>query len=231
MSSLRRPSVLVFDVNETLSDMAPMADRFEEVGAPGHLSQVWFAALLRDAFALTVAGVMEPFSRLAAEGLRVSLAHLPLNRRLEDAVQHILDGFATLKVHPDVPEGIAALADLGVRLATLSNGQASVAERLLEGADLERSFERFLSVDGAGIWKPARGAYAYALAECNIDPGDAMLVAVHPWDIDGAQRAGLATAWINRGDGHYPGYFAQPDLTATSLGHLAEQLREMHLDS
>ena len=30
-----RPEVIVFDVNETLSDLAPMAQRFEDVGAPG----------------------------------------------------------------------------------------------------------------------------------------------------------------------------------------------------
>ena len=34
----RRPALLVFDVNETLSDMAPIAARFQEVGAPPHLS-------------------------------------------------------------------------------------------------------------------------------------------------------------------------------------------------
>jgi 2-haloacid dehalogenase len=45
-----RPSVIVFDVNETLSDMAPLAGRFAEVGAPGLLARVWFAALLRDGF-------------------------------------------------------------------------------------------------------------------------------------------------------------------------------------
>jgi len=30
----RLPALLVFDVNETLSDMAPLVARFEEVGAP-----------------------------------------------------------------------------------------------------------------------------------------------------------------------------------------------------
>lgn len=29
-----RPSVIVFDVNETLSDMSPMGARFADVGAP-----------------------------------------------------------------------------------------------------------------------------------------------------------------------------------------------------
>ena len=42
-----RPGVIVFDVNETLSDMAPMASRFADVGAPGLLARVWFSTLLR----------------------------------------------------------------------------------------------------------------------------------------------------------------------------------------
>ena len=44
----RRPTILVFDVNETLSDMSPMGQRFEDVGAPEHLAKTWFAGLLRD---------------------------------------------------------------------------------------------------------------------------------------------------------------------------------------
>ena len=43
-----RPSVVVFDFNETLSDMEPMAQRFAHVGAPEHLAELWFATVLRD---------------------------------------------------------------------------------------------------------------------------------------------------------------------------------------
>src|ERR1044072_8096996 len=52
----RAPEVLIFDVNETLSDMAPMAGRFRDVGVPGEEATSWFAALLRDGFAPTAAG-------------------------------------------------------------------------------------------------------------------------------------------------------------------------------
>ena len=41
------PAVVLFDVNETLSDMAPLAGRFEELGASPLLAATWFAALLR----------------------------------------------------------------------------------------------------------------------------------------------------------------------------------------
>lgn len=217
----RRPTVLVFDVNETLSDMSPMAARFEDVGAAGHLAKTWFASLLRDGFALTAVDVNESFSHIAAEALRATLHGLSLNRGTDQAVQHIMDGFAGLEVHRDVPDGIRALSNLGIRLVTLTNGAASVAEGLFDRAGIRGHFERLLSVEDAGIWKPAPGAYAYAIEQCDIDPMDAMLVAVHPWDIDGASRAGLATAWINRTGGPYPEYFESPDHRPASLTDLA----------
>ncbi|MDJ0459334.1 haloacid dehalogenase type II, partial [Arthrobacter sp. NQ7] len=49
-------SVVVFDVNETLSDMSPMGERFREVGAPAEMARLWFATLLRDGFALAASG-------------------------------------------------------------------------------------------------------------------------------------------------------------------------------
>ena len=107
---------------------------------------------------------------------------------------------------------------------TLSNGSASVAEALFDRAGIRSHFEALLSVEDAGLWKPAAGAYAYALERSGVDPMDAMLVAVHPWDIDGAARAGLATAWINRAGDPYPEYFRAPDLSPRSLAELADQL-------
>lgn len=221
----RGPSLLLFDVNETLSDMSPMGQRFEDVGAPAHLAKTWFAGLLRDGFALTAVDASEPFARLAAEALRVSLHGLSLNVGGEEAVEHIMTGFAGLGVHGDVPDGIRALRALGIRLVTLSNGSASVAEELFDRAGIRDHFEALLSVEQAGAWKPAARAYAYALEQCGVDPVDAMLVAVHPWDIDGAARAGLATAWLDRTGGPYPGYFRAPDLAPRSLVELADQLR------
>lgn len=215
------PKVLVFDVNETLSDMSPMGQRFEDVGVPAPEAKAWFAGLLRDGFALTAVGVNEPFATLAAEALRVALDPHPLDRSTEEAVEHIMEGFGGLPVHADVPAGIGSLRDRGIRLVTLSNGSVSVAEGLFERAGVREHFEALLSVEEAGRWKPAPEAYAYALDRTGVDAEDAMLVAVHPWDIDGAGRAGLATAWINRSGGPYPAYFRAPDLVAGSLTELA----------
>ena len=221
----RLPRLLIFDVNETLSDMSPMASRFADVGAQAHLATSWFAGVLRDGFALTSVDASDSFARIASESLRGGLHGVSLNRGVEEAVSHITDGFSGLPVHSDVPDGIRALSGLGIRLVTLSNGSASVAEALFDRAGIRHYFERLLTVEDAGRWKPAPEAYAYALQQCGVDPEDAMLVAVHPWDTDGASRAGLATAWLNRTGGPYPAYFRAPDLRTSSLSDLADQLR------
>ncbi|ORI20480.1 haloacid dehalogenase, type II [Rhodococcus sp. 1163] len=220
----RRPRVIVFDVNETLSDMSTMPERFVDVGATSPLAGSWFGGLLRDGFALSAAGNAGKFADVGSRLLKAMLHGVQLNRPLDAAVEHIMDGFLRLDVHPDVADGVTALAEIGIRMITLSNGSVGVAEKLLDSAGLLSRFEMLLSVDAVGEWKPAAHAYEYALAQCDVDdPREAMLVAVHPWDIDGASRAGLATAWLNRDGGGYPDYFHAPDLEATSLVRLAQR--------
>jgi len=220
-----RPTLVLFDVNETLSDLQPLRARFEEVGAPGRLLELWFASTLRDGFALTAAGAYADFRTVALGVLRGQLTQVEaLRRDPGDAAEHIAAGFGELDVHPDVPEGVRRFADAGVRMATLSNGAAEVAEKLLERATLSDLVERRLSVDEMRRWKPAPEPYRHAVRELAVSPGESVLVAVHPWDIDGAKRAGLQAAWLNRKRAPYPDFFERPDATAETLGGLAEAL-------
>ena len=218
------PLVVAFDVNETLSDMSPMAARFTEVGAPAQLAGTWFAAVLRDGFALMAAGRSKPFSDVAADDLRVLLHGVRLDRALDAAVEHVMHGFSSLSVHPDVVAGVEQMGELGLRLVTLSNGSAQVAAGLLERAGIADRFERLLSVEQAGQWEPAPSSYAYAARECAVEPARMMLVAVHAWDIDGAHRAGLSTAWIDRTGAPYPAVCSPPAVQAASLVDLAAHL-------
>jgi 2-haloacid dehalogenase len=119
---------------------------------------------------------------------------------------------------------VRALGEQGCRLVTLSNGAAAVADRLLTGAGLRDEFEMLLSVEDAGMWKPHPRAYAYAASACAVDPADMLMVATHPWDLEGAARAGLRTAWVNRTGAGYPSVFAAPDHTVEGVDGLAELL-------
>lgn len=216
--------MIVFDVNQTLSDLAPLAERFGEVGAPPELATAWFAGVLRDGIALATTGEIAPFADIAQAELEWVLRPVVGEEALPDAVRHVLDGLGSLDVHPDVVDGVRALRNRDIELVTLSNGAASIAERLFERAGIRDQFSRLLSVEDAGVWKPAAGAYEHALSECGVDADEAMLVAVHPWDIHGAARAGLRTAWLNRNGAAFPSHFAAPDVSPVSLVGLAAAL-------
>ncbi|KAB8191089.1 haloacid dehalogenase type II [Nonomuraea phyllanthi] len=211
-----KPKVVIFDVNETLTDMEPLRGKFEEVGLPGALMATWFAGVLRDGFALTAAGGFAEFGRIAADVLEEMGAG-------EEAVSHVLKGFTELSVHPDVPEGMRLLRASGIRLFTMTNGAAAMTQGILRREGLLDLVEATLDVSGPRAWKPARAAYEYAVGRAGVRPDQAALVAVHPWDIDGAQRAGLAGAWLERRGMPYPSVMSAPRLTAPDLVSLARQ--------
>ncbi|WP_432138136.1 MULTISPECIES: hypothetical protein [unclassified Streptomyces] len=60
-----RPSVLVLDVNETLTDLTSLGTRLEAVGLPAAVLPAWLAGVLRDGIALTLAGGPASFADVA----------------------------------------------------------------------------------------------------------------------------------------------------------------------
>ena len=106
----------------------------------------------------------------------------------------------------------------------MSNGSSRVAESLLERAGLRDFVEQCLSVSDAGRWKPAPEAYRLAADRCEVQAGELALIAVHPWDIDGAARAGLRTGWLSRDGAAYPSYVRAPEATGRTLSELAARL-------
>jgi 2-haloacid dehalogenase len=109
-----------------------------------------------------------------------------------------------------VPEGVRILRRHGLRLVTLTNGSADVADGLLTRAGLGGEFQGPLSVEDAAAWKPVPVAYAHAARACSVSTEQMLLVAGASWDIHGAHQAGMRTGWIARQSTPYPGYFAAP---------------------
>ena len=222
--------VIVLDVNETLSDLRPLAERFVEVGAEGGAAQSWFAATLRDGFALSIADTRPVFAEVAREAARELLSRARLDRPLDDAVQHVMDGLHDLPLHRDVGPALQRLSAYGFRTVTLSNGSTSVAHRLLERAGLLEHVEQLFSVEEQTAWKPASAAYGYPAAQLGVAPWDMVLAACHPWDVDGAIRAGLRGVWVNRAGAAYPGTFTPPTATVTDLTQLIDVVAEPLVD-
>ena len=223
MTAIRRPEVLVLDVNETLSDMEPLRARFEAVGLPGHTLDTWFAATLRDGFALTAADSYGSFRTIGRDLLRSLLTADGLDAS-DETINSVLSGFTQLHAHPDVAPGLTRLHDLGLRLVTLTNGAAAMSERMFAEAGVLPLLEHRLDVEKPGRWKPHPAAYRYAAEVCGVEVDRMALVAVHPWDIDGARRAGLQGYYVDRRATPYPEAFLPPDLVVPDLESLAGAL-------
>ena len=218
-------STLVLDVNETLSDMSPLGEVLERHGVPRALAGTWFASVLRDGFALSLHREAPPFAELGRQVLRRLLTgHRPTSDP-EEVVEELLATVQRLEVHPDVPPGLRALAEDGHRLVTFTNGAAAGARGLLDRAGVSDVVEAYLSVEELPVWKPHPDAYAHAARALGPTPAELVMVAVHPWDLDGASRAGWRTAHVDRSGAPWPEVFRRPDHVAGSFSGLAAALQ------
>jgi 2-haloacid dehalogenase len=194
-----RPTVVAFDVVGTLFSLDPIAVRMRQAGLPeGRLTE-WFARFLRDAFALDATGGYVPFRQVAGGALEVMLAEHGLPASSAAAV---LQGFPELPPHPDVRPAFEQLRGAGIRVAALSNGAAETTRRLLERAELASFVERIISIDEVRRWKPHREA----------------------WDVLGADRAGLTTAWVSREETAFQPAMGEPTVRGRTLTEVVEAL-------
>ncbi|GAA5128945.1 haloacid dehalogenase type II [Haloechinothrix salitolerans] len=215
-----RPSVVAFDVVETLMALEPLASRFADIGLSETTLRRWFDRLIRDGMALTLAGDYLPFPELASEAL-----HGISERDLDEAsVRHVLEGFAELPAHPDAEPAMRELADAGVEMVCLSNGAARTTDDFVARTGLDPYISQVISVAEVERWKPAREVYEHALHRIGAPADRVALVAVHAWDCHGASKVGLTTGWASRLERVHPRAFAQPDVTGTDLVDVARGL-------
>ena len=85
------------------------------------------------------------------------------------------------------------------RLFLVSNGTASVQERRLQSAGIEKYFEGIFISQNVGVNKPAKGFFDYCFERISgfnmqkaIIIGDSLTS-----DILGGKNAGIATCWVN----------------------------------
>ncbi|WP_249011772.1 haloacid dehalogenase type II [Conexibacter sp. DBS9H8] len=221
-----RPQAVVFDVNETLTDLSALRSLFTGLGLGEPALPWWFAVLLRDGMALAAAGDSGRFPDLAAAALEEVCAAcgqgVPTG-----AIEKLLRAFAEVPVHADVAPALERLAQAGVPAVALTNGGLPGAERILERAGVRSHFAEVLSVDAVGHWKPRPEPYHHAARVAGVPPRRLAMVAVHPWDLHGAAAAGLVTGWVRRGRGPYPPVFTPPTVEASGLDGVVEALLDL----
>jgi 2-haloacid dehalogenase len=220
------PSVLVFDVNETLIDIEALAPVFEQIFGDPRLMREWFGQLVMYSMTTALSDCYVDFSTLG-QGLLNMLGEIHGKAISDGDIERLKQTMLNMPAHLDVADGLAALRDNGFRLVTLTNSPPNQdGPSPLERAGLGGYFERQFTVDACRTYKPARDVYDYVSRELHVSPADCMMVAAHVWDTVGAQSAGFSGALITR-PGNAPlrlEGLPQPTLIADDLRRLAQQL-------
>lgn len=221
-----RPTVLVFDVNETLLDIESLAPHFERIFGDAGVLREWFAQLVLYSMTVTLADRYVDFFSLGRAVLQMT-ADIHGRGITDDDLHELSTGMQTMPAHPDVGDGLLALGEKGYRLVTLTNSPPN-REGItpLENAGIAGHFERQFSVDSLQAFKPSPRVYTGVATELGVPPSECMIVAAHAWDTLGAQAAGYTAALITRPGNAVlaaPG-LPEPDLVVGDLRELARRL-------
>lgn len=217
-----RPEAVAFDIIGTVFPLDPLRPTIQELGLPPAGLEGWFAAALRDAFALSASGDFRPFTEVLSAALDEVLAEQDLSPPQETKAL-LLERMKSLPARPDAREAFGTLARAGIRILAVSNGAAASTRGLLEGARLADLVEHVVSVEEVKVFKPRREVYIHAAERAGLDPAQIALVAVHPWDIQGAKAAGLTGAYVSA-ERPFPPSMRTPDISAETLSEAARTL-------
>src|SRR5246127_2827419 len=102
------PSVLVFDVNETLIDIESIAPLFGELFSDERVLREWFGQLVMYSMTATLAECYVDFFTLG-QGVLHMLADVHRVDVTDDDVDRLQAQMRTMPAHPDVADGLTAL--------------------------------------------------------------------------------------------------------------------------
>ncbi len=225
MSSNLSPSIIVFDVNETLLDIDTLAPLFTRLFGHDRILREWFAQLVLYSQTMTLSGFYTPFGELGVGALQMTadIHNITLTNNDIDEFKQRMNA---MPAHPDAVPALTKLRDAGFRLVTLTNSASSASPTPLEKAGLSEFFERSFSIESVEKFKPAPETYQMVADELSVETSELCLVACHLWDTVGAQAVGCQGAFLKRPfNAMLPASNVPiPDFMASDLVALAEQI-------
>jgi putative hydrolase of the HAD superfamily len=129
------------------------------------------------------------------------------------------DARNAVELYPDVLSELESLFEK-FTIVAVTNGNADLGK-----IGIRHLFHGVVTAVDAGAAKPARPIFDAAVSAAGVGPDEVLHVGDHPEiDIDGARRAGLRTAWINRKGDDWPAHLEPPDAVVTTISELRELL-------
>ena len=218
-----KTKVLIFDVNETLLNLSKIRISINEALGSEAAFSIWFSTLLHYSLVETISGTYHTFGEIGKATLLMVARNL--KKSFTDyKAECIIKMMTELPAHTDVIDGLTMLQNAGYRMFALTNSSLPAAKEQIKYAGIDTFFQQIYSVDEFKVFKPHPKTYLGAAQNLGVMPEDCIMIAAHAWDLAGAKKAGLVTAFIERnGQSIYP-LSPVHDFTGQDLKRIAEQL-------
>lgn len=204
---------VLFDQNGTLLDPRPIAGPLAVADG-----DAFALGVLDDTIAQSMSDTLSGDFRPFPEYLRAALVRrLRIAGAGEEGLDEALEIASKLPPFPDSAEALDVLRGAGLKVGVVTNSATKSAEQALEAAGLADRIAAVVGADSVGAYKPDQRVYARALAEIDGSPPRTCLAAAHSFDILGAQRAGLRTAWVARKERVLLDTVPEPDFQGDDL--------------
>lgn len=120
---------------------------------------------------------------------------------------------------PGAVETVRGLRDAGVTLGVISSAvYHPFLEWTLAKFEIEDAFRDIVTSASAGFYKSRPELYWHAAAAIGADPRRTVHIGdSYRYDVEGANRAGMATVWLNREGEPAPESDVVPNLTLSTL--------------
>ena len=215
-------TTVVFDAYGTLLDVDAAARAAAAEPDAGRLAELW-PALARDwrlkqleyTWLRAVAGHHADFWQVTGDSLDWTLEAHGLTDEVLRA--RLMGLYRTLETYPEVPAALARVRERGLATAILSNGTPGMLADAVAAAGIADRLDRILSVEAAGIYKPAARVYALVEAAFGCAREEVLFVSSNGWDAAGAAGYGFRTLWVNRRGAPVDRLHARPDHVGADL--------------
>jgi 2-haloacid dehalogenase len=212
---------VLFNLTGTLVDPAVLAQPLGDSEAGEELVLAALDDTMAMAMADALTGETTPLPTLMDAALR---RRLRLAGADEEQAADALELTGTMPAYLEVPGALESLRSHGLRLGVLAQSSASATDAVLRFAGLRDRFELVLSAQDAGAYKPDPRPYRMAVERTGASAAETCFVSTHWWDVAGANRAGLPTAWVARRERSLLATVPAPDYSGTDLAAVADAI-------
>jgi len=214
----------VFDAYGTLFDFNSAVNKYRDrLGSHAdQVSALWRTKQLEYTWLRSLMKKHKDFWQVTQDALDYALDACDM--RDEALREDLIGAYMKLDCYPDVPETLRILKRNGLKLAILSNGSPVMLEAAVKSSGIEDLFDRILSVEEVGVYKPDPRVYRLAEHSLKVPIHNIVFLSANSWDAVGAASAGLKVTWINRFGQRRERLPAQPDREIRLLSELTKVL-------